>query len=110
MDIRERLQSAIELAVKRHSGLKEKAFIKDASEAWTIRENIAHEYYSSTEAMLVGTLLETYHRLHGEPDINYDFKKNSKSPSQSIWSGASAAVDLIDRLDTPQKQIIKTLL
>jgi len=107
--MREKLQKAINLAVENHPGLANKAFGK-SGDSWGIRKTITKQYYSSTEAILVGLLLELYHRCHGLEGIVFDWNNaEDKSPSEFIWSGSTRAADLFDLLDGPQQKVIQAL-
>lgn len=99
-----RLQQAISLAVQNHPGLGNKAFEITESGSWVVRPEVETKVYSSTEAMIVGLLVEIYERCHG-------FQiQGLYEAGQRIWPGATDAADLFDRLDFNQQPIIKALL
>jgi len=103
------IQNAISLAVKNHPYLGRRAFFLTSEKIWSIHPNISNEFYSTSEAIITGLLLELYHGYYGLPDIDFDYSTD-QHPSESVWAGAKQAALLSDRLDAAQQKILQTLM
>jgi hypothetical protein len=75
--------------------------------------DVFEQRFSSTEAMLVGLLMELWRRAHG---LDVSFIPSAKNvrggvgAGEYFWKGASGAADLFDRLDDRQLAVVAALL
>lgn len=109
MDIEQKLQVAIKNAIEYHDVLGERAFELNQSGKYVIRKDVLKHYYSETEGMVLGLLMEIYHELYGLYSISLPDKMPDgiDRPSQFVWKGAPMAFKLINRFDRGQRNIFE---
>lgn len=107
MDIRDKLQEAIKSAIEYHDVLGERAFSVDSTGKYVIKRDVLSHYYSNTEAIVLGLLMEIYHEVYGlhKIDIPDGMPNNIDRPSEIVWKGAPHAFKIINRLDRRQRGI-----
>jgi hypothetical protein len=107
-----RLQNAIEMAISHHPGLTKKAFVQSISGEWGLSPNVLYSYYSSTEAMIVGPIVELFFEVYGSAVVTVrpETLPVGSKPSQLIWHWSPAFFEMTNWLDAEQKDILKELL
>lgn len=114
MDLEAAWQAAAGRTVRLHPSLEGTALLRCVGQRdvdWRLHPNVLVNRYSSTEAILVGLLVEIYHQANGLAGVTIpDGADPDHRPSQLVWLGAPAAAALVMNLSDQQRLVIQDLL